>query len=351
MLQIGNGGTTGSLGVSTAPLTDSGTLTINLSNAFNLGIILQGSGALLQAGSGTTSLSAANTFTGGVTINAGTLRVANAGALNAAQPSLVAFGSNSTGALQLAGTNISVAGLNTAATVGSPSVQNGSSTPATLTIVGSGQYNFGGALQDGTGGGSLSLVMAGSGSQTLSGVSNFSGGVTLEGGSLIVAGPNGALASTTPVNFAATSTFAYQGGPSGSSLPLGTLAITAGDATIQSIYCGGGVTPLAFSVLTAVPAGSTRTVLVSGGVNGVTNKVALPGFSSNSFVDVSTFFSTGNGGTYGWYDAAGYLRGINYGSDPGSATTAGATSIAADYLQTTGAVTAESTTTRGMTSC
>ena len=75
-LQLGNGGTTGSLSTS-SNITDNGNLTINRSNAVtqgtDFGTITGGSGSFTQAGSGTTTLTAANSYTGATAVNRGTL--------------------------------------------------------------------------------------------------------------------------------------------------------------------------------------------------------------------------------------------------------------------------------------
>lgn len=78
-LQLGNGGTTGSLSASST-ITDNGNLTINRSNAVAQGTdfsgsAISGTGSFTQAGSGTTTLIAANTYIGVTTVNAGTLLV------------------------------------------------------------------------------------------------------------------------------------------------------------------------------------------------------------------------------------------------------------------------------------
>ncbi|MEO5716799.1 MAG: autotransporter-associated beta strand repeat-containing protein, partial [Luteolibacter sp.] len=76
-LQLGNGGATGSL-ATTSNITNNGNLTINRTNAvaqgtdFGAGAI-GGSGTFTQAGSGTTTLTANNTYTGETIINSGTL--------------------------------------------------------------------------------------------------------------------------------------------------------------------------------------------------------------------------------------------------------------------------------------
>jgi len=80
-LQLGNGGTTGSIsGGSSIDLTN-GHLAIDRSDAFTLANVLSGSGSLIQSGVGTTTVTGANTYSGGTTIKGGTLLLGSAGAL------------------------------------------------------------------------------------------------------------------------------------------------------------------------------------------------------------------------------------------------------------------------------
>ncbi len=74
-LQLGDGGTSGSISKDSA-LTVNGTLVINRSNNTIQGVdfgAITGTGGLTQNGSGSTTLSLVNSYTGGTTINAGTL--------------------------------------------------------------------------------------------------------------------------------------------------------------------------------------------------------------------------------------------------------------------------------------
>ncbi len=78
-LQVGNGGTAGTLGGSGA-ITNNGTLAFNRSDEVTLARGVTGSGSLTQAGGGTTILTGSNTYAGTTTISAGTLQVGNGGA-------------------------------------------------------------------------------------------------------------------------------------------------------------------------------------------------------------------------------------------------------------------------------
>src|SRR5207253_2283201 len=85
-------------------------------NAFN-GVISDGAGTLglIKSGTGSWTLGGTNTFTNGVTINAGTLIINNAGALNktAGSESNVTFGPGADSAtnLNLNGNSITIASL------------------------------------------------------------------------------------------------------------------------------------------------------------------------------------------------------------------------------------------------
>jgi autotransporter-associated beta strand protein len=127
-LQLGDGGTTGSL-LATSAIVDNANLTINRSNAFTQAtdlsaVIISGSGSFTQAGSGTTTLSLVNTYTGATTISAGTLNSAGASALGATSGITV----NGTGTLLLSASNT----INNAATM----TLNGNTTNNTLVLSG-----------------------------------------------------------------------------------------------------------------------------------------------------------------------------------------------------------------------
>lgn len=101
-LQIGSGSTTGKLAV-TGTIANNGVLIFNRSNAVTQGTdfstaAITGSGQVIQNGTGTLTLNAANSYSGGTTVNSGLLQL-NAGAV----PSGGLITINSAGALNSTG--------------------------------------------------------------------------------------------------------------------------------------------------------------------------------------------------------------------------------------------------------
>lgn len=75
-LQIGDGGTTGTLG--TAGVTNNSALAFNRSDSSSVANVITGTGTLTKLGAGTLTLSGANAYTGGTTVNEGNLVISNA---------------------------------------------------------------------------------------------------------------------------------------------------------------------------------------------------------------------------------------------------------------------------------
>jgi fibronectin-binding autotransporter adhesin len=75
-LQLGSGSNSGSL---TGNVTDNATFVVDRSDTYAFAGSIYGSGVFEQLGSGTTILTASNTYTGGTTISAGTLQLGDAG--------------------------------------------------------------------------------------------------------------------------------------------------------------------------------------------------------------------------------------------------------------------------------
>jgi fibronectin-binding autotransporter adhesin len=91
-LQIGNAGATGSVA---GDIVNNAALTFNRTGTLTYGGVISGTGSLTKIASGTLTLTADNTYTGGTTINAGTLAVSTDAKLGAASDGLSRVGSAS----------------------------------------------------------------------------------------------------------------------------------------------------------------------------------------------------------------------------------------------------------------
>ncbi|CAN7142283.1 autotransporter domain-containing protein [Bosea sp. LjRoot90] len=170
---------------------DTGTLTFNQSSAVTVDSVISGGGSVVKDGAGTLTLTGANTYTGGTTLNQGTLSVSSDGNLGAASGGLT-FGGAST--LQVTAT------FSTARAV---------TLNANATVEVSASQNF---TMDGTITGAGGLIKAGAGTVTLTGTNTYTGGTTISAGMLSVssnanlgaAGIAITLANTTVVGGAGT---------------------------------------------------------------------------------------------------------------------------------------------------
>jgi fibronectin-binding autotransporter adhesin len=130
-LQLGNGGTTGSIGNGSIDLTN-GRLAFNRSDNVTFANTLSGSGSLAQSGSGILRLTGANTFSGGTTLNAGTIELGSANALG-------------TGSLTFAASGTARTAAGTSATINGVTISAGAS--ATLAAGAGDTLTLTGALQ------------------------------------------------------------------------------------------------------------------------------------------------------------------------------------------------------------
>lgn len=160
-LTLGTGGTTGSVA---GALSVDGTLTVNRSDNVTLQSLSSGTGSFVQAGTGITRLSGVGGFTGTTTIQAGTLALEDAGALQSS--SLVSLtGSGALLDVGMPGSTTTIKGL---AGVAGSTVRYGE---AGMRVTMSGNALFAGSFDDvSTASGALHLE--GTGIFTLAGQSN-----------------------------------------------------------------------------------------------------------------------------------------------------------------------------------
>ena len=192
----------------------SGGLTLRGDNANNvLGASVSiGSTPIIKTDAGAWKITSSGNAWGTTDIQNGTLRAGAANALPTG--TVVSIGSgNNNGTLDLgsgAGSySQTIGGLSTAAATNPTSqiVTNSSNSTgtATLTVNTTTSNTFGGVIQDGAGGGVISLTKSGSGTQVLSGNNTYTGLTTVSAGALNI-GSGGRLASGNALTLGATGT-------------------------------------------------------------------------------------------------------------------------------------------------
>ena len=177
-LQLGTGlaNQDGSLN-STSSVTDNAALVYNVAGRQTASNTIGGSGSLAVVGPGMLTLSASNGYSGGTSIQNGTLQLGNSAALGTG--ALAANG----GTLDLAGYSATVTSFSGGA---SGLVTNSGPTGAVLTVNQAGSTNFSGVFSDGASG-SFGLYKTGAGALTINGNQTYSGPTTLNAGYLNVA--------------------------------------------------------------------------------------------------------------------------------------------------------------------
>lgn len=339
------------------------TLSAPLSGAVAAGETLTFSGvtSLGKTGTGTWTMSGANTFRGVTSILQGNLRVASlnyvssgtlashATASNLGIPADVYHGTigigngANAGQLTYAGTGettdrvINLAG-NTS-TGNATLDQSGTGLlkftsaftstgagPKTLLLQGStaGTGEIASAIVDNSAANKTSLTKAGTGMWTLSGASTFSGTATITGGTLRLDASTGSLLGNAgtlpPLTFSGSGTFQYDGTSASGvkTQSLGALSISVGEGTVQTIKGTATSSTLTFASLGTRGGGAAGNFL-SGGTTDTASKITFTTApTAGQLMDKGYYFS---GSNFAAYDAAGYVRALNYATTGGDTNT------------------------------
>ena len=286
-VQVGNGGTTGTLG--SGNVTNNASLVLNRSDAVVLPTPIYGSGSLTLAGSGSVTATSSNYYTGPTHINSGIAYLANPAGLGATNGSITV----ASGAQLYISANVDV-GANPLALLGSgdgngalrkggagASTYNGAVTfngNTTLSVDGGATLNFASPSPLDGAAANASLTLTGSGA------GNFSGPLALGGGGLTVAAgtwtlaPGNNFTGLTALNAGTTRiSDASLGNPATFTANQITLAGGTLEAVTNASFIDGkaGFTLLANATL-AVDAGATLTI--SNNISGANNLTkSLPG--------------------------------------------------------------------------
>jgi fibronectin-binding autotransporter adhesin len=262
-LQVGSGGTTGSISDSSnVTVSAGGILAFNRSDALTFGGPISGGGSLNKLGGGVLSLSGSNTYSGGTTISAGTLSVAalaDSGSSNLGTSGALSF---SGGALRFTG-------------------ESGTTSRA---------------ISFGTGGGTFDIATGGT--MALSGLWTGSGGVTKSGaGTLTVSRNDGGtrvnISSQSGGDFTMTSgtlnitglwVFAKNSGETASFLQTG------GNVVAGETYLGDNPSTTPFGVTYTLTGGTMTTNTFRVGQNGASRALFTVGGGTTAAVATAPTF-------------------------------------------------------------
>jgi autotransporter-associated beta strand protein len=304
-LQIGNGGTTGSV---SGNIIDNGALNFNRSDSVIYNGVISGFGSVTQSGAGTLILTGTNTFSGLLaTISAGTLQIGNGGATGSISATIIdnatlsfdrsdvfTFGNaiSGSGALKqigsgtliltgpgtfLGGTTISSGVLQIGAGGFTGSISGNVVDNGMLVFDRSNNVTFAGSV---SGTGSLNQVSAGA--LILTGTSNFTGGTTISAGTLQL-GNGGATGSIT-----------------GNVIDNGTLTFNRSDAmTFSGVIFGSGEVRQIGTGTTTLSAFNNYDGLttVSAGTLNVTGTIGRIAVATGGTLPLPGTVNVANGGT------------------------------------------------------
>lgn len=253
---------------------------VSNSQGLTIAAVVSGAGAVVYGGpaAGTLKLNGSNTYSGDTVINSGNLTTELGSGANFI-PNGLGKGNlylGATASLGIPQTNETINGLNGSGTVNSP---NGGTSTLTLGD-GNASGSFAGLLTNT--GAALSLIKMGSGTQTLTGSSNYTGTTTVNGGTLALdfslSNPPSVLPASTALTLAGAN-LSLKGMSAGTTIQtINGLTLNAGNSTLSVDANGGGGTLLNLGAITrnaisyvdfTLPAGT------QGASNGMTTTSAL----------------------------------------------------------------------------
>ncbi len=279
MSGLGGGSITNSASGTISTLTINGSATATSAYAQ---VISNGAGtvALVRAGTGTTTLSAANTYTGGTTVSGGVLALTGTGTIGGA-----------TGAVTVSGGILDF--TTTSQTVGAVTLAGGTiqSTGGSGTLTGTSYTVQSGTISAKLAGSGVVLTMAGPGTVTLAGANTYTGATIINGGTLRV---NGSTSAASVVAVNSTGTLGGTGTVNGAVTVASGGAIAPGGATPGTLTIGSNLTLNGGSALNFRLGNSTADQLTLSGTG-----LTLTGPSSGQVtINLLNFNGTATLGTF-----------------------------------------------------
>ncbi|MEI6196547.1 MAG: autotransporter-associated beta strand repeat-containing protein, partial [Verrucomicrobiota bacterium] len=297
-------------GYSTGTLTFSGgtdlgganrTLIINADATFST--IAVANGGIIKAGTNTLTLSTANTFSGGLTVQAGMVSLSSPSAAGTGTVTLGVAGDATSGTLNLSAGTRNIYGLATAGTAANQIIGTSGSSAVTLNYAGATTNTFGGVIEDtlNAGTGTIGVTINNTNAiLTLSGANTYTGPTTVTNGTLLV---TGSLASTTNSVTVAGGTLGGTGTIGGPTTvnSAGTLTVGGSTGTTMSTLAFGTNLSLAGNTILRLKKGGSPSSdsITSGGTLAFGGTLTLSSVGSTLAANDSfTIFSAGGTGVF-----------------------------------------------------
>ncbi len=316
---------------------NAGTLIIGNKSSLGGGTFGWGTNATLKA---SVDLTGANAITNGFDVTMG-----NDGARLSGANSVEFTG---TGKGSAAGTARIINNLDSGKTLtlGNIAINTGGGDGRIFAIGGTGDTVINGVISNGYATGANSFEQSGRGTTTLNGANTYTGNTQVAEGTLTLKTATGSLASTKLKLYSSSGTFnADNAGASGAkTIALGALDIASGSGsgTIKITRSADYNQVITFSNSPTITNGGWALNFVNtGGTASAANGFVITNQAAGLMAR-NIFY---NGTNFAWYDSGGFVRGINYGVDAGSVTSAGGTTVSGTNVQITGAITAQQSAT------
>lgn len=286
-LQIGNNGSTGAI---LGDVVNNAALVFSRSDALSFSGVISGTGSVTQLGNGELTLSGVNTYSGGTTIGAGTLRIASAQALGTGTVTIDRGASLRASSTFTLANNVALSNVVSAPANAAIAVDSGQ------TLILSGVISGGGDL-DKTGTGTLILT----GANTYTGTTTIAAGVLQIGDGGTTGSIIGDIVNDGTLVFNRSDSYAFTGSITGS----GAVIFAGGTVEFSAPYTGtvavdgstvelsaGTTTTSPFTVNSGGVLGGTATI---GGLTVNSGGTAAPGYSPGTLtVNGTVAFNAGS---------------------------------------------------------
>jgi len=268
-LQIGNGGTAGSL---SGNIANAAALAFNRSDALTYSGVISGSGSLLKQSAGKLTLTGQSTYTGNTTVTGGILEILTANALPTT--TLLSLASGTTLDVDA---NQTIAGFFGASGAGATIALDAGKTFTVAMPTANTSTTFAGTVN---GAGAFAVGGAGSNVVNLTGTVSHTGGTVVGSGASLVIGSGGFL--TGPITTTGTLGFGATGTQTLSNLISGSggLSVTAGTTTLtaNNTFTGPSTITGGKLFITGTNTGGGSVTIGSGGTFGGTGTFSGPLF-------------------------------------------------------------------------